>query len=367
MAKRRRYGRGGLTRRANGTWRATLYLDGQQVQRTFPSRDEAEVWLADMKPVKATADRFGLASEGSQPDLTFTEGARLLEGVWKARRKRVWTENTLRGYRSDLNHVLAEFGERRIRDLRPTHLDEYAAKMRADGLTTATLAHRLTMLKQIVKAAVDAGAIAAPPCEITRPRLVQSSERICTTEEDFGKLLAAAKEHPRWLALLLLASDAGLRREEIGRVRGRDLRLNVEGDGETFGNVHVAVRGEVERTKSGKARDVPILTARLAQALAALSPEPEKTVLRTAPTGEGVRHLADKLWKAAGLGADAQLHELRHRWVTRLLEAGEPAINVQRWAGHKDLATTQRYAHPSGRPSRGVGRALECGPIVART
>jgi integrase len=40
-------------------------------------------------------------------------------------------------------------------------------------------------------------------------------------------------------------------------------------------------------------------------------------------------------------------HDLRHSYATRLVEDGLPLTDVQALLGHKNLATTQRYVHPS--------------------
>jgi integrase len=38
-------------------------------------------------------------------------------------------------------------------------------------------------------------------------------------------------------------------------------------------------------------------------------------------------------------------HTLRHTFCTHLAMTGTPVVKIQRWAGHADLATTQRYMH----------------------
>ncbi|PTR30642.1 site-specific recombinase XerD [Rhodococcus sp. OK519] len=41
----------------------------------------------------------------------------------------------------------------------------------------------------------------------------------------------------------------------------------------------------------------------------------------------------------------ARIHDLRHTYASRLVRAGVPIQEVSRLLGHKDLSTTQRYAH----------------------
>ena len=48
--------------------------------------------------------------------------------------------------------------------------------------------------------------------------------------------------------------------------------------------------------------------------------------------------------KAAGLDTSHRFHDLRHTFGTRMAAVGTPLRTLQEWLGHRDLATTQRYA-----------------------
>lgn len=350
----RRYGTGAVQKLPSGSWRAKLRVAGEIASRTFPSREAAEDWLRQSAPGKAAADVFGLPDRGDKPDCTFAEAGELLPAAWAARGR---TANSIRGYRSHLAVALEEWGPRRIADTRPAQLHVWIAAEQKAGRANRTILQRLVMLSQCMKAAVDAGWIPAVPCAVPRPRVVAKSERTCTPEPHFEKLLKAAtnSKDPRHLALLLLAADAGLRRGEIGRVLGRHLRLG--GDGVTnWGTIHVAVLSEASRTKSGKGRTVPILSRRLHDALAALFPGGDGPLFGL--TTHGVRLLTDDLWELAGLGPGSRLHELRHRWVTKLLEGGLPPVTVQAWAGHAAVQTTMGYHHGAAEPTAAAVLAL---------
>ena len=350
----RQYGGGSVTQRPSGTWLARYRAAGVVVPRSFATKDAADAWLRQSKPQKAYLDAYGLPDRGEKPDATFKEAAELLPAAWAARGR---TADSIRGYRSHLAAALRDWGPRRIADTRPAALLAWTAAQQRAGLANRTLRQRLTLLSQTMKAAVDAGWITAVPCAVPRPRVVAKSERSCTPEPQFEKLLKAAQksEDPRHLALLLLAADAGLRRGELARVLGRHVQLG--GDGRTnWGSIHVAVLSEAARTKSGKGRTVPVLTERLAAALKATFPGADKPLLRTST--QGVRLLAEELWALAGLGPGSRLHELRHRWVTKLLDGGEAPVTVQAWAGHADLVTTMGYHHGAAAPSERASLAL---------
>lgn len=56
--------------------------------------------------------------------------------------------------------------------------------------------------------------------------------------------------------------------------------------------------------------------------------------------------------KKAGI-EDFRFHDLRHSFATRLVQAGEDLLKVQRLLGHKTISMTQRYAHHSADSLRG--------------
>ena len=49
----------------------------------------------------------------------------------------------------------------------------------------------------------------------------------------------------------------------------------------------------------------------------------------------------------AGIEGGVNLHQLRHAFCSYALMQGIDARTVQKWMGHRDLATTLRYAHVS--------------------
>jgi integrase len=69
--------------------------------------------------------------------------------------------------------------------------------------------------------------------------------------------------------------------------------------------------------------------------------------------------------KAAGVAPGHRFHDLRHTFGTVMAAAGVPMRTLQEWMGHRDLATTQRYADyaPYEREVEMVDRAFG-GPKV---
>ncbi len=72
-----------------------------------------------------------------------------------------------------------------------------------------------------------------------------------------------------------------------------------------------------------------------------------------------------KALQAAQLEESHVFHDLRHTFGTRMAAAGVPLRTLQEWLGHRDLATTQRYADyaPSSREAEMVAAAFARGAV----
>ena len=68
---------------------------------------------------------------------------------------------------------------------------------------------------------------------------------------------------------------------------------------------------------------------------------------------------------AARLDTTLTIHCLRHTFGTRMAAVGTPMRTLQEWMGHRDIATTQRYADyaPGHDEADLVARAFARGPV----
>jgi site-specific recombinase XerD len=59
-----------------------------------------------------------------------------------------------------------------------------------------------------------------------------------------------------------------------------------------------------------------------------------------------ISHVWDRVRLAAGLG-DVRIHDLRHSFASNIVNAGGSLPMIGALLGHKNVATTARYAHLS--------------------
>lgn len=337
-----KFGYGSYVPYKNG-YRGSIYIGATRIREVHPTVKAVRQWLDLMGKKK-------LALEGGAPELadrdakvTYKEITAALLEHYKAGIERVHTERVLESYAGELKRLEEWWGDRRIAHTRIADVDVWVRHLRIKRkLATSTIRHHLDRLSAVHQFAVRLGKLAKEPCKVARPRLVVMTKRSPVADTDLAKLIQAARlsYDRRVLAVILLAADAGLRREEIQRLRGDDVLLEE-------GYLRLAVRDESsDRPKNAKERRIPILTERLKKALDDLPRDPGKSLLQIA-SDSGVQGMATRAWQVVfGKGSRAQLHRLRHAFANRADRAGFSGAEIMAMMGHQHLSTTEGYLHP---------------------
>ncbi len=278
--------------------------------------------------------------------------------------------NTLDAYRRDLSDYL----EAGVDPLRATtdDLRAYLASLTARGMASATVARRMSALRQFHKFLyVDKMRADDPAAALEGPRRLRSApgvlsvaevDRLLETSREgldddqrpLGERLRASRLH----ALLETLYATGLRVSELvslpkSAARARDPFISVKG-------------------KGGRERLVP-LTSRARGAITAYRAllEAKSPGLAAAPflfpadsdSGHLTRQAFARDLKtaavAAGIPASAvHPHALRHAFASHLVQNGADLRVVQELLGHADISTTQIYTHVLDERMRAMVRDL---------
>lgn len=219
------------------------------------------------------------------------------------------------------------FGKLFLDEITPMQIEEYRASRLAKKVTGSTTNRELAILKGMFTKAVDSGLVISNPVKKVKliPETDCMRERILTQQEE-ERLMDAAIPHLR--PFLIIALNTGMRRGEILNLRWAqvDFRSRL---------VHVI------KTKRAKNRIVP-MNKTLYETLRALRAE--------ASGSDKVyawKHV-QKAYEKARAGAKLnglRLHDLRHTFATRLIQAGVDVFTVQRILGHSTITMTMRYVH----------------------
>jgi integrase len=216
------------------------------------------------------------------------------------------------------------------------HLEDRAPK---------TVNNVLVVLNVLLKKAVEWDVIDRVPCVIRLLPLPKPSAGFYDFD-DYERLIAAAKSlDARTHLIVLLGGEAGLRCGEMIALEWRDVNLQKR----QLCVQRSEWKGHVTVPKGGRLRYVP-LTIRLAAALREHRHLRSDRVLcqpeGAAMSADIVKHHVERAARRAQI-AESGVHRLRHTFCSHLAMRGAPARAIQELAGHKDLATTQRYMHLS--------------------
>jgi len=267
-------------------------------------------------------------------------------------------ENTLAGYRRDLEDFSDFLNRTKLAEANSDHISGYMSDLTRRGFAETSQARRLSALKQFYKFLYSEGSrqddptrtLSAPKKRGSLPKVLSMDDvdRLIETArqqtEAPHKSAAAALRAQRMYTLIEVLYATGLRVSELVALPVtaalRDARL-------------IEIKG-----KGGKERLVPLSHA-------AQSAMKKYVGLRSAegayenspwlfPSHGGSGHLTRQhfgrdlkdLAIAAGLDpSQISPHVLRHAFASHLLQNGADLRVVQQLLGHADISTTQIYTH----------------------
>lgn len=309
---------------ANGKWVYDFWFGGKRYIRVVGDSKEQAENAAAVHKKRLLDEKYGLASPIE--DIRFDE---LVEKYYKleASTKRSW-----RRARLSLDHLKRGFRGKRVSEITKLRIDEYKNR-RLESVSGPTVNRELAALSHLFSKAIGwRHAVSNPVRGITRYAESDPVERPLTREEE-GRLLAAAFKRLR--AIVLVALNTGMRRNEILSLRWRNINLS-EGQ----------IELEARNTKGGKKRRLVPLNTAAAEALRSI-PRTHELVFFNPKTKCQIKdiktafHAACKKAKIHGL----RFHDLRHTFACRLVEKGVDIVTIQRLLGHSRIQTTMRYAH----------------------
>jgi len=231
---------------------------------------------------------------------------------------------------------------------RSLHRKEKAKSDRRKGgrLKPKTINNTLTVLRRVLRKAQEWGEIDSIP--VIKLEHVPDCDPPALTPEEVERVREVLA--PELELVALLAVRAGLREGEIREVRWKDVDL--EGGklrlSRQLRRNRSTGEDEIAELKGKRPRTVPI-SWDLEVALRAAKGKPGELVCPAPDGGHlSVHAIYDGLRDAgrdAGLGDRVTPHLLRHTFATTAVLRGVPINVLQRWLGHADITTTQRYLH----------------------
>ncbi len=260
------------------------------------------------------------------------------------RLERGLSANSLVSYRRDL----VEFGGRvkaeRVGGISARQAIDYVGQLAATGRKPATIARKISALKQFFAYLVNQGHLSQNPFGgLASPKISRYHPHYLSPEEIahiISSTEQASLQGKRDRAVLELLYGSGLRISELIGLQLNDIEFEA-------GFIRVVGKGDRQRLVplGGCARQAldEYLDARQQVPKAAKSPSVFVNKSGRRFSRVGLWKLVRKRVAEAGVTKRVTPHTFRHSFATHLLEGGADLRVVQEMLGHADISTTQIY------------------------
>lgn len=253
--------------------------------------------------------------------------------------------NTVAAYRRDLTDFTARISPGTPPGrLSAAELTGYLGSLARDGQRPATIARKISAVRQFTNYLTSRGLLAENPGKSLRaPKLMRYHPHYLSPDE-INRLIDIAAQNAvtgtRDRTILELLYGCGLRISELAALRTGNIELEA-------GFVRLRGKGNKERLVplGGMAREA---VEQYLEERRSVRPAVEGDCVVLNRFGRpfsriGLWKLIKRLAAQAGIVKPITPHTLRHSFATHLLEGGADLRAVQEMLGHADISTTQIY------------------------
>ncbi|OGY22786.1 MAG: hypothetical protein A2126_01325 [Candidatus Woykebacteria bacterium GWB1_45_5] len=250
---------------------------------------------------------------------------------------------TVLAYGKDIEQLcgfLADLKKTRVQEINTKDLQAFMAKLSKEGYTPKSISRKTNSTKTFFRFLKINDYISDDPATLLEhPKFEMKPPRILSKTE-YRALRDAARTDIRMGAIIELLLQTGIRIGELARLQVADVKFSANAK---TGELHVPA-GE-----SYPERTVPLNRAaeEAINRYLEIRPKSRDETLFVTKTGRpllvrNIRTAIDRYFKLAGI-RDAKVNDLRHTFVAHHLMSGTSLVLVSKLAGHKRLATTEKY------------------------
>jgi site-specific recombinase XerD len=278
-----------------------------------------------------------------------------IDGFMAALTARTHSQQTLRAYRQDLSKFEQFLAARNLRvtQVRTQTISDYVQHMKdtagrtASGtLAPASIARRLTVLSSYYAflRAESNGKVKNPFERYKRPDV--SNDRPRAVDEEAVNSLLTGIDNLRDKAIFMLFLFSGLRLSELCQLNLDSIQIRTvelpSGVTLSLGEGEVLGKGNKRRRFVVALEAVTALAQYLQTRTSLTEPAMFLSERGSRLSGRAVQHLVHKWCVKLGVGR-IHVHQLRHSFATRMVNAGMSSAVLRDLMGHSSFTTTQRY------------------------
>jgi len=323
--------------------------NGRARSKVLGRKADAEAFEIEVKRAK----RIGGLDDFTRKDPTLATFAELW---WHRRAKPHLAARTLRNYAGVWDrHVLPYLGDQRLRRIDTDMLEGWTHELREGGLGDPSIYRAQIVLQSVMRSAVEWGYIATNPVKALRkPRTKRKRIVRPLTDEQVEQLLRDTNKHGsvRDMLIISLMVGEGLRPQEVFALTHEDVATDA---GITV-NKAIDYDGTVKSTKTEQHRVVPWFKS---QNLLGLYYDSERNKIMHGDETNSLilstrgRPFTDGMWQSwhrdvwvkVRPSPDIRPYDLRHTFISNLIDEGHNIIQIAKWAGHSPTMTLEVYGH----------------------
>lgn len=250
--------------------------------------------------------------------------------------------STILAYGKDIEQLvdfLAEHGKTEVSQATKEDLQAFMNKLSQGGYTAKSISRKTNSTKTFFRYLKSLDVVTEDPATLlAHPKFETPPPRILSKTE-YRALRDACRGDIRTSAIVELLLQTGIRIGELTSLTVSDVTFD---DKKKEGTLHLTTEGAV--------RDIPLTKAAIDALKAYLDIRPKANstdILFITKTGKpllvrNIRTSIDRYLRVAGV-KNARVNDLRHTWIAHHIKAGTSLVVISQLAGHKRLATTEKY------------------------
>lgn len=266
-----------------------------------------------------------------------TETSQLLPAFIDDLKKKNRTTATILAYQNDLEQLikfLIPRGKKNISNVVAEDIEAFKAHLFEKKYSRTSISRKINSIKTFFRFLKRENLIEVNIAQtVSQPKYKLSPPRILSKME-YRALRDVTKNNARMYAIVELFLQTGVRISELASLTIDDI-----------GNDRLSIKA----SGSKPSREIPLNrpAKQSIKSWFAKRPKSKSKALFLTKNGKpfqvrNIRAVLERYFKLADL-KNTTVNDLRHTFVAHQLKAGVPVILVQKLAGHKHIATTERY------------------------
>jgi len=252
-------------------------------------------------------------------------------------------QSTILAYGKDieqmLQHTHAERNKTHVHQIETEDIKAFLKSLEEQNYTKKSISRKINSIKTFFRfLKIREYVTEDPAAVISHPKFETPPPRILS-ETEYRALRDAARGDTRTFAIIELLLQTGIRIGELANIRMGDIKTDQE-------DTSIL---QVPESRTTRERDIPLNQAAVQAVQSYLHERPDSSDDHLFVTRTGnpllvrnIRASIDRYFDKAGI-ENVKVNDLRHTWIAHHIKHGASLMTISKLAGHKRLATTEKY------------------------